>query len=65
METEGSIKRDVRIREMPITAHAQRRSVADTVTTYQPTRIEEPHEIWRVTLAAGRTVRAVIARTSC
>jgi hypothetical protein len=28
------------------------------VTDYQPTRIEEPHEVWRVTLADGRTVVA-------
>ena len=62
METEDSIKRDVRIREMPIATHAQWRSVADTVTTYQPTRIAEPHELWRVTLGDGRTVRTATVR---
>jgi hypothetical protein len=34
MEIENSIRRDVRIREVPIAPHAQSRSVADTVTTY-------------------------------
>jgi hypothetical protein len=38
-------------------------SKVDGVTGYQPTRIEEPYEVRRVTLTDGRTVRAVIATT--